>query len=513
MATAQVDGSTYVVLGSAGSDSLSVIEIGPDGSMIVRDHVLDDLGMRFGGITSLEVVEAHGKTYVIAGGADDGISVFVLLDGGLLVPRAHIEDTVDFGLDNVSAIAAQQRAAGLDIFVASSSETGVTQLRYDTGLAGVTETATLTGSTLNGTAGFDVLQGHDGDDVINGGAGDDIIRDGAGSDIMSGGAGADLFILTADGETDTITGFTVGEDKIDLSLWPMLRDMSQLWITIEPFGIELSYGSEVLIIESADGEPIDYRDLTTSDLIGASRLPVGIVPGYPGPATPVRDPSPIAIDPETIRGGPNNPLTPLQLIAAGNIEDLRVSMGASPNRDLTGDVIDGRNQDEELVGTNGYDVILTGDGNDTVYAGAGDDLILGRGGDDVLHGEDNADMIIGGLGNDELYGGNSQDLLEGGEGDDLLNGGTGDDVLIGGIGADTFVFAGGIDVIADFEPGVDHIVFDPTMWTGLTTVEDFLFIYATADEERTIIDLDDGNILYIPGVTDPGTLIDDMSLF
>lgn len=46
-------------------------------------------------MTALEIIESGGRTYVIAGGADDGVSVLMLLEGGLLVHRDSIEDTVD----------------------------------------------------------------------------------------------------------------------------------------------------------------------------------------------------------------------------------------------------------------------------------------------------------------------------------------------------------------------------------------------------------------------------------
>ena len=233
MQTTEIGGSTYLVLGAAGSSTISVMEVGADGSLTMRDHVLDGLTSRFAGITALEIVSHNGQTFVIAGGADDGVSIFVLLEGGYLLSRAHIEDTVDMGLDNVSAIATRGEGEGLDIFVASSSETGITQLRYDAGPTGITATAVLAGGLLTGTGGNDILQGHDGADVINAGLGNDILRDGNGSDALTGGDGADVFVLSHDGVVDTITDFTVGEDKLDLSLWPLVRDISQLTISIQ----------------------------------------------------------------------------------------------------------------------------------------------------------------------------------------------------------------------------------------------------------------------------------------
>lgn len=86
-------------------------------------------------------------------------------------------------------------------------------------------------------------------------------------------------------------------------------------------------------------------------------------------------------------------------------------------------VVDGRDFNERLRGTND------------------DDLIIGRGGNDRLVGRD---------------------------GDDVLNGGSGNDVLVGGAGADTFVFGAAEsrngnrerDVIRDFDASEDTIVFD-----------------------------------------------------
>ncbi len=510
---AQVGNATYAILASAGSDSLSVIEIAPDGGMIVRDHMLDAREIRFGGASSLSLAEVDGKTYVIAGGDDDGLSVFMLLEGGVLVHRSTIEDTDQLGLDNISDIAAVVRGAGLDIFASSGSETGVTQLRLDTGLAGITQTAMQAGGRLDGTAGLDVLQGHDGDDIIVAGNGDDILRDGAGNDVMSGGAGADVFLMTADGEVDTITDFTVGEDKIDLSLWPMLRDISQLFIRLRDDGMQIIYGDEVLNVQSANGLPIDYRTLGTTDLIGASRIPIDLTPGYPGPATPTPPLGPQPEAPAADQGGDNSVLNPLQKIKADSFDLVRDAVNGSGTGPSDGVVINGRNTGDTLFGSNQSDLIFAGDGNDTVYGADGNDTLLGRDGDDRLEGGNGADTLLGGRGDDTLLGGNGHDMLDGGNGADRLEGGYGNDIMVGRGGADTFVFNGGADAIADFEQGIDQIVLDQSLWTGLTSAEDVLFVYGEFSDGRATINLEDGNSLIIEGVTDPSTFADDISLF
>jgi hypothetical protein len=67
--------------------------------------------------------------------------------------------------------------------------------------------------------------------------------------------------------------------------------------------------------------------------------------------------------------------------------------------------------------------------------------------------------VTGGDGADSLSGTNAAENIDGGQGNDWLISGDGNDTLIGGAGADTFVvgWEGGLDLIVDFEPGVDRL--------------------------------------------------------
>ncbi|ELQ2337992.1 type I secretion C-terminal target domain-containing protein [Vibrio vulnificus] len=70
--------------------------------------------------------------------------------------------------------------------------------------------------------GNDTLDGGLGNDILYGQGGNDILIGGLGDDILTGGDGADIFKFVdqtglRDGERDTITDFTAGEDKIDIS--------------------------------------------------------------------------------------------------------------------------------------------------------------------------------------------------------------------------------------------------------------------------------------------------------
>lgn len=508
--TATVDGLSYLVLAAAGSSSLTVIEVDALGNLIIRDHLLDTLQTRFGGVTALDIVDEGGRTYVIAGGADDGLSVFTLLPGGQLVGLAHIADTTSIGLDNVSAIAARGRQGGLDIYAASSSEPGITQLRLETGLAGATQTAPPTGGVLAGSSGNDILLGGAGDDIITGGAGNDILRDGAGVDVLTGGAGANLFIMAADGALDIITDFKPGIDSLDLSLWPMLRDISQLTMTITDTGFRIRYGDEDLIVNSADGAPIDYRILTNADLLGGMRLPVSLTPGIAGPATPAPSLTPPSEAPAE-PSGPYSYLSGYQALASGNLAEMRSAfLGQPPQQES---VILARGHDSIAVGNGGENVLIASADGSVLVGNGGHDLLIGRDGRDVLIGGAGADILIGGAGDDDLRGGDGDDLLIGGEGNDRLHGGFGNDVLIGGPGADTFIFSAGHDQIKDYEQGIDRLILDARLWTGLTSAADVLFVYGSWQDNRAIIDFGTGDVLWIDGVTDYAAFVDDIALF
>lgn len=105
----------------------------------------------------------------------------------------------------------------------------------------------------------------------------------------------------------------------------------------------------------------------------------------------------------------------------------------------------GTNGDDVLTGTSGPDVICGLGGDDRISGGGGNDLILGGGGNDNAGGGSGNDSINGGRGNDTLKGNGGNDKLKGGPGRDTLEGGGGKDTLSGGGGNDTLVGGRGRD--------------------------------------------------------------------
>lgn len=123
------------------------------------------------------------------------------------------------------------------------------------------------------------------------------------------------------------------------------------------------------------------------------------------------------------------------------------------------DTVQGATDSEIIGGNNGEDSLLGGSGNDTLMGGKDGDFVDGESGNDLVRGDLDADIVRGGEGNDSLYGGRGNDQLFGDAGDDFLSGDRDTDTLTGGAGKDTFALTtgGGVDVITDFENGVDLI--------------------------------------------------------
>ncbi|CBN54233.1 MULTISPECIES: CHRD domain-containing protein [Kamptonema] len=142
----------------------------------------------------------------------------------------------------------------------------------------------------------------------------------------------------------------------------------------------------------------------------------------------------------------------------------------SPGRDIImllggDDWVTNNEESRTYYGMAGNDTIIGLGGNDILLGNAGNDLLCGNQASDTLSGGQNNDTLIGGKASDILNGDIGNDILLGDLGDDILTGGAGNDTLTGGDGSDIFVIAKseGIDLITDFENGVDFIQLNPSL--------------------------------------------------
>lgn len=367
LATYTLGGEHFVVIGSPLSGSLTLAQISNDGVAQALDQINDDLSTRFDTVSALEAVVVDGRAFVVAGGSDDGLTLLTVLPDGRLHVLGVIADTAGTTLQNVSAIALHHEGDTLRIFAAAEGEAGLTEFKVDMADIGTTLVADGAGGILNGTGLDDFLFGGDGNDTLYGQGGEDIIADGAGLDSLFGGSGRDIFIMSQDGQDDTIEDFNYLEDQIDLSSFG-LHDTGDTLIVTRSYGADIVFADETIAVHTHNGASL------LADTLRAAL----IVPDH------------VSVDGTAqLHAGP---------------------MGGSIFADV-------------LYGSDFGDVIDAGAAADVVDGRGGNDTIFGRDGEDILKGEAGDDTLYGGEDNDKLYGGRGFDTLSGEAGDDFLAGG------------------------------------------------------------------------------------------
>jgi hypothetical protein len=219
----------------------------------------------------MELIEVDGRVFVVAGGGDDGISLFTLTPDGQLIHLDSFADTLFTGLQNVESLSMAQVGNELQIFVASQQEAGLTQFSVD--LSDLGEIREGFG-TVNGTTQDDMLTGGILDSTLLGGAGDDILITGTGSTTMTGGVGADIFVLRESSGPTTITDFEMGTDRLDLTNFSFLRSPAQLTVTSTGRGARIEYRDETIDIFSANGSTLTSTDIFGAGFDGPDHIPV-----------------------------------------------------------------------------------------------------------------------------------------------------------------------------------------------------------------------------------------------
>ncbi|MGD1925036.1 MAG: beta strand repeat-containing protein [Paracoccaceae bacterium] len=316
----------------------------------------------------------------------------------------------------------------------------------EAGTALGTDDIDIAGNDINnwigGNSGQNVLRGGGGRDRLIGLDGDDTLHGGTGNDVLEGGAGADVFRFASGTGTDNILDFEVGVDTIDVS------------------SLGIAY-ADMTIIDHVHGSLIiwdDPGDVGTRGYL----VVVGV------------DTSELDLGAFTTAFGNTQP-------AIVGTDGAEILIGSQ-----IGDEIIALGGNDQLLGEGGADTLIGGAGNDRYFvddvadivvelAGEGDDLVYtevdftlsdnvedarATGTSDVnLTGNAEANWLTGSASSNVLSGGAGKDRLQGWEGSDTLIGDSGNDVLEGGSGSDVFVFnlGDGIDVILDFEDGLDRI--------------------------------------------------------
>ncbi|MEP0565407.1 MAG: hypothetical protein ABJC64_13455, partial [Paracoccaceae bacterium] len=357
-------GETHLVVASSGSSSLTTIMIGPDGSPMLADHILDSDASALGGARSVTTVLNGDVAYVAAGGNEGGISLLTMLPGGRLV---HLDTQADdnfLSLERITSVEMSISGSALQIFGSSSMANDIARLTFDISAQGSVFLADTLGNGAVGTALDDQVIGSDVAETLSGGAGRDILLDGAGIDTMAGGSGEDLFVFSADGVLDVVTDFERGFDRLDLSAFDFFYNIDQLSLAPETDGATLTFADETIRIFTADAAPLTLAELNNNDILNVDRPPY---------------------------------LATAQNLIGGS--------GA--------DSLNGGHGNDTVLGNDGDDTLFGNGGDDTLDGGIGADQIDGGAGNDFLRGQADADTIVGSTGDDLILGDGGDDVIYG----------------------------------------------------------------------------------------------------
>lgn len=262
----QIDDRAFVAVAGAGSDSIGVFRISDNRKLNLLQTERDTGNTRFENVQALEIFESDERVFLLAGGADDGVTLFEMNFRGKLVELETFADQFDTALKSVSSISVRVEGDTAYAYVGSLREGGVTELIIDLERTGNDIRGGAVKDTLTGTNRDDIIWGFGKSDVIDGRGGDDRIIDGRGRDQLIGGEGADIFEFTADGRSDFILDFDPAEDRIDLTD-TSANAYSDIYLGARKLGAVVKIDDEIIRLRNPDEEPYDMNDFSVDNFI------------------------------------------------------------------------------------------------------------------------------------------------------------------------------------------------------------------------------------------------------
>ncbi len=340
------------------------------------------------------------------------------------------------GNDNitVSGLGTTANVAGLAAGISITNTEGANDSLIVNGQGGndVIDASTLAAGviklTLDGGSGGDVITGSQGDDLLLGGDGDllgadgdDLITGGRGSDTALMGAGNDTFVWNPGDGSDTVEG----QDGSDTLVFNGANANENMDISANDSRVRLTRDVGNVTMDLNGVEQINVNALGGADTINVGNLA----------GTDVRRTN---LDLSNPSGGTGDGAADNVIVNGTNGADNIALVGSN------GFVrIGGLQAVVNVLGAEAANDTLTINslaGADTIDASGAAAGVIGL----VLNGGDDADRLVGSQGNDLINGGKGNDLALMGGGDDTFvwNPGDGSDTVEGQDGNDTMVFNG-----------------------------------------------------------------------
>jgi Ca2+-binding RTX toxin-like protein len=444
------DGSVNVIQGGAGNDTI----YGGGGNDLLTGGEGDDV-----------LIAGKGTSQLYG---DVGADTFKFVSAGDSQKTEQIAPTElkDFqtGVDKIDISAIQPQSFQIlqengFYTLAAVTASGTLYVRSTSAFVANDVITSVAGQMLTGGAGYDQLAG---------GVGADVLIGKGGGDNLTGGAGPDTFRYQAASDStpsayDILADFQHGVDKIDLTAVAptyisLLHSQGATFIFPSTSGGQM----QIAAIGDVEGNDILTGAATNYYIVGDNTAATLIGGAYS----------------DAIVGGTAN-----DTLIGGASGDALFG-GAGANTFAYASAADSNNTDLDIIhdfkaGVDKLDLSGLAPSNVSILHYNGGTFINGGGvggafqigsiasidGSDIL-GLTNGVYIVGENLAATLIGSAKDDTIVGGSGNDRIIGGATGDALFGGTGADTFVFtqsadsngnAGMLDILHDFQTGVDKI--------------------------------------------------------
>lgn len=260
-------GGTYVIVAGRGNWPVSVFHMDGEGALTLTDRVTGAEAQNIFNSFSITSFSTDGKTFVAFGSDKGGISIFRLADNGKVSLITEIDHDLPSRTGPTDDLIVKMFGDKVFILAAGQAGDGFTSYRFFPDAAGIEHMGSVGNDVIIGSLKHDVLVGLDGNDVIRGKSGGDRILDGDGKDLMWGGPGRDVFEFTTDGKQDKIQDFQDGFDRIDISGAGVTK-LSDIQMTqVNSKTLLMAYADETIFVKGYSGSDLSVAQLDTDDFI------------------------------------------------------------------------------------------------------------------------------------------------------------------------------------------------------------------------------------------------------
>ena len=433
------DGSDHIE-GQSGNDTLlfnganinEKIDISANGTGIRLTRDVANITMDLNGVEQINVNALGGADTItvsdLSGTNATGIDLNLGANGGggdMAVDTIIVNATDAADDIQIAGANADFTVAGLSALVNVHNSEATDQLVVnarggDDHVSAAALPATTVLLTVDGSTGDDTITGGQGNDVLIGGDGNDVIDGNRGNDTAILGAGDDIFFWNPGDGSDVVEG----QDGTDVLLFNGANISENISISAN--------GTRALLSRDIAGITMDLNGIEQIDLNalgGADTITVNDVSG-----TNVNQ---VHINLSGVLGDHTDDNEVDTVVVNGTVAADSVEVAGSPTA-------------VEVTGLAATVTIITPESNDQliVNALAGADTV-------------NAGGLAAGLIGLQINGGDDSDTLIGSQGDDVINGGRGSDVAFMGDGDDVFVWnpGDGSDIV-EGQGGTDRMVFN-----------------------------------------------------